>query len=127
MGKEIRVEEIENARFVVRLVSPELPEFEEELKDTRESAKALAELITEVAERFESVTINIFPTQYHDVAVWIEGVKATKYDCDDTRLIAFRIGRKDFLYEWKGYGVLRTVTKDELKQKLMEKCRLPLP
>jgi hypothetical protein len=56
MGKEIRVEEVENAKFVVRLVSPELPEFEEELKDTRESAKALAELITEVAERFESVT-----------------------------------------------------------------------
>jgi len=127
MGREIRVEEVEDTRFVVRLVSPKLPEFEEELKNVRESAKALTELITEVAREFESVTISIFPTQYHDVAVWVDGIKSIIHDCNNTRLIAFRIGRKDFLYEWKGYGVLRTVTKDELKQKLMEECHFFMP
>jgi hypothetical protein len=76
MGKEIRVEEVEDTKFVVRLVSPELPEFEEELKDVRESAKALTELITEVARKFESVTISIFPT--------LEGVKS----CHNSRGVA---------------------------------------
>jgi hypothetical protein len=109
-------EMVKEIRIAVRIIDP----FDD--KDSQESLIALSELVMAVAEHFEPITIHVFPVQYHDVAIWIEGdgVRAIDYDFDDFKAIVFRIRDRIFLWTWKGYGVLRRINEDEL-QKLKEK------